>query len=55
MTGKMWFYSVLMVLVLALMGFGIWFVLNSEVKVKIPEEEPMVLVDFNNPENGTFH
>jgi hypothetical protein len=54
MTGKTWLYSGLMVLVLGLMRFGIWFVLNSGDKVKIPEEEPIVLVDSNNPENGTL-
>ena len=54
MTGKTWLYSGLMVVVLALMGFGIWFVLNSGDKVNIPEGDPVVLVDFNNPENGTL-
>ncbi|OGN87238.1 MAG: hypothetical protein A2158_02585 [Chloroflexi bacterium RBG_13_46_14] len=54
MNRKLWLYSGLMVVVLALMGFGIWFVLNPGNKVKIPEEAPVVLVDFNNPENGTL-
>ncbi|HEY96461.1 MAG TPA: hypothetical protein G4O15_16160 [Dehalococcoidia bacterium] len=54
MTRKLRAYSGLLVLVLALTGFGIWSVFNSGNKVKIPEEEPVVLVDFNNPENGTF-
>jgi hypothetical protein len=54
MTAKMWLYSCLMVLVLALMGFGIWFVLNPEDKIEIPEGDPLVSMDINNPENGTL-
>jgi hypothetical protein len=51
---KMWLYSGLLVLVLALMGFGIWFVLNPGDKVDIPECEPLVLMDINNPEKETL-
>jgi hypothetical protein len=54
MTGKTWLYSGLMVVVLALMGFGIWFVLNPEDKIEIPEGDPLVLMDINNPEAGTL-
>ena len=54
MTGKTWLYSILMELVLALMGFGIWFVLSPEDKIEIPEGDPMVLMDINNPETGTI-
>ena len=54
MNRKLWMYSSLLVIALALTGFGIWFILNPEDKVNIPEEEPVVLVDFNNPENGTL-
>jgi hypothetical protein len=54
MTGKTWFYSGLMVLVLGLMGFGIWFVLSPEDKIEIPEGDPMVLMDINNPETVTL-
>ena len=53
MTGKTWLYSILMVLVLALMGFGIWFVLNPDDKIEVPEGDPLVLMDINNPETGT--
>jgi len=54
MTGKTWLYSILMVLVLALMGFGIWFVLNPEDKIEIPEGDALILLDINNPETGTI-
>lgn len=54
MTGKTWLYSGLVVLVLASMGFGIWFVLNSGDKVKIPEEEPLVIMDVSFPEGGAL-
>ena len=47
-------YSGLLVLVLTLMGFGIWFVLNPEDKIEIPEGDPLVLMDINNPEAGTL-
>ena len=54
MTGKTWLYSGLVVLVLALMGFGIWFVLNPEDKIEIPEEEPLVIMDVSFPEGGAL-
>ena len=54
MNGKFWVYSGLLVLVLALMGFGIWFVLNPKDEIEIPEGDPMVLMDINNPETGTL-
>ena len=54
MTGKMWLYSGLIILVLALMGFGVWFVLTPEDKIEVPEGDPLVLMDINNPETGTF-
>lgn len=52
MNGKVWVYSGLLILVLALMGFGIWFVLSPEDKIEIPEGDPMILMDINNPEAG---
>jgi hypothetical protein len=54
MTGKTWLYSGLVVLVLTLMGFGIWVVLSPGDEIEIPEEEPVVLMDINNPEAGTL-
>ena len=54
MTGKTWLYSGLIVLVLALMGFGIWFVLNPGDKVEIPEGEPLVIMDVSFPEGGAL-
>ncbi|MFC1946371.1 hypothetical protein ACFLXY_00470 [Chloroflexota bacterium] len=54
MNRKLWVYSGLLVVVLALMGFGTWFVLNSEGKVKIPEEEPLVIMDVSFPEGGAL-
>ena len=54
MAGKTWLYSILMVLVLALMGFSIWFVLNPEDKIEIPEGEPLVIMDVSFPEGGAL-
>jgi hypothetical protein len=54
MSRNIWLYSGLLVLVLALIGFGIWFVLKPGDKVEIPEGEPQVLMDINNPEKGTL-
>jgi hypothetical protein len=54
MNGKGWVYSGLLVVILALTGFGIWFVLNPEDKIEIPEGDPLVLMDINNPEAGTL-
>ncbi len=45
-------YSGLLVLVFALMGLGIWFVLNPEDKIEIPAGDPLVLMDINKPEIG---
>ena len=47
-------YSSLLVAVLALMGFGIWFVLSPKDKIEMPEGEPMVLIDINIPERRTL-
>jgi len=54
MTGKTWLYSGLVVLILASMGFGIWFVLNPEDKIEIPEGEPLVIMDVSFPEGGAL-
>jgi hypothetical protein len=54
MTGKTWLYSILIVLVLALMGFGIWFVLSPEDKIEIPEGEPLVIMDVSFHEGGAL-
>ncbi|MBN2239111.1 MAG: hypothetical protein JW712_05005 [Dehalococcoidales bacterium] len=52
---KIWLYPVLLIVVLALTGFGIWFVIshNSGNGIRIPADEAMVLADFNVPEIGT--
>jgi len=52
MNTKMLMYSGLLVLVFALMGLGIWFVLNPEDKIEIPAGDPLVLMDINKPEIG---
>lgn len=54
MNNKFWVYSGLLVLVLALMGFGIWFVLNPKDKIEIPEGEPLVIMDVSFPEGGVI-
>ena len=55
MNVKVWVYSGLLLLVLALMGFGIWFVLDPEDRIEIPEGDPLVLMDINNPEAGILN
>ena len=54
MNRKILMYSGLLVLVFALMGLGIWFVLNPEDKIEIPVGDPLVLMDINRPEIGTL-
>jgi hypothetical protein len=50
-----WLYPVLLVVVLALTGIGIWLVTGSgpHNKVEIPASDPIVLMDLNVPEEGT--
>lgn len=54
MNGKTWIYSSLVVLILAVMGIGIWFVMHPSDPVEIPENEPVVLMDISNPEQRTL-
>jgi hypothetical protein len=47
MKGKMWLYAGLLVLILALMGAGIWYVLTPKDKVTIPESDPVIVMDIS--------
>ncbi|OGN88774.1 MAG: hypothetical protein A2158_03770 [Chloroflexi bacterium RBG_13_46_14] len=53
MNMKFWLYSGLLVLVLALVGVGIWFVLKPADKVEIPETDPWMVMDISYLEEGT--
>lgn len=53
MGNKIWLYSGLLVIVLALVGVGIWFVLQPADQVEIPESDPWVLMDISFLEEGT--
>ena len=53
MGNKIWLYSGLLVLVLALIGVGIWFVLRPADQVKIPESDPWLVMDRSYLEEGT--
>ena len=53
MSNKFWLYSGLLILVLALVGVGIWFVLKPVDKVEIPESDPWILMDTSYLEEGT--
>ena len=46
MTSKMKLYIGLLVLGLAMVGGGLWFVLNSPPKIKIPEGSPVIGMDI---------
>jgi hypothetical protein len=45
MTGKMKLYIGLLVLGLALVGSGLWFLLNPSPVVEIPEDEPVIAME----------
>jgi len=53
MSNKIWLYSGLMVVVLALVGVGIWFVLKPVDEIKIPESDPWLVMDNIYLEEGT--
>ncbi|HEY93852.1 MAG TPA: hypothetical protein G4O15_02790, partial [Dehalococcoidia bacterium] len=53
MGNKIWLYSGLLVLVLALVGVGIWFVLKPVDEIKIPESDPWLVMDISYLEEGT--
>jgi hypothetical protein len=53
MGNKIWMYSGLLVLVLALIGVGIWFVLRPVEQVEIPEDDPWLVMDISFLEQGT--
>jgi hypothetical protein len=53
MGNKIWLYSGLLVVVLALIGVGIWFVLRPADTVKIPESEQWIVMDRSYLEEGT--
>lgn len=53
MYGKFWLYSVLLVIVLALVGVGIWFVLRPVDQVEIPEADPWLVMDISYLEEGS--
>jgi hypothetical protein len=47
MNGKMWLYSGLLVLIMVLLGVGIWLVLSPKDTIKIPESDPVVVMDIS--------
>jgi hypothetical protein len=53
MGNKIWLYSGLLVIVLALVGVGIWFVLRPVDKVVIPDSDPWLVIDISYLEEGT--
>ena len=53
MGNKIWLYSGLLVLVLALVGVGIWLVLKPVDQVEIPESDPWLVMDISFMEEGT--
>ena len=53
MGNKIWLYSGLLVVVLALIGVGIWFVLRPVDQVEIPESDPWMVMDISYLEEGT--
>jgi hypothetical protein len=53
MGNKMWLYSGLLVLVLALVGVGIWLVQQPADKVEVPETDPWIVMDISYLEEGT--
>ena len=53
MYGKFWLYSVLLVIVLALVGVGIWLVLRPVDQVEIPDADPWLVMDISYLEEGT--
>ena len=53
MGNKIWLYSGLLVIVLALVGVGIWFVLKPVDQVEIPDADPWLVMDISYLEEGT--
>jgi hypothetical protein len=53
MGNKMWLYSGLLVIVLALVGVGIWLVLRPVDKVVIPDSDPWLVMDISYLEEGS--
>lgn len=53
MGNKIWLYSGLLVIVLALVGVGIWLVLKPADKVVIPETDPWLVMDISYLEEGS--
>jgi len=53
MGNKIWLYSGLLVLVLVLVGVGIWLVQRPVDRVKIPESDPWMVMDISYLEEGT--
>ncbi len=54
MDRKIWIYAGLLVVIVALMGVGIWAVLTPKNPVEIPESEPVVVMDIGSPGRNTF-
>ena len=54
MGNKIWLYSGLLVVVLALIGVGIWFVLRPADTVKIPESEQWIEVTWKKELRASF-
>jgi hypothetical protein len=53
MGNKFWLYSGLLVIVLALVGVGIWLVVKPVDQVNIPESDPWLVMDMSYLEEGT--
>lgn len=53
MSNKFWLYSGLLVVVLALVGAGIWFVQRPVDEIEIPESDPWIVLDISYLEEGT--
>ncbi len=47
MDGRTWLYAGLLLVVVALMGFGVWFVVRPSQPVSIPEGEPIIIMDIS--------
>jgi hypothetical protein len=54
MTGKMKLYIGLLVLGLALVGSGLWFLLNPSPVIEIPEGEPIIAMELDFVMRGEF-
>jgi len=53
MSNKFWLYSGLLVVVLALVGVGIWIVQRPVEEIEIPESDPWMVMDISYLEEGT--